>query len=230
MCGRYTLFASPEELARIFRLPLEEVRRVFDVGPRYNIAPTDRVAAVRLGEDSQREPVMLKWGLIPHWAREAGFGARTINARAETVASKPAFRDPLRERRCLILSNGFYEWQRVGGHKQPYYIRMRDGSPFAFAGLWDRWQGEGQVINSCTIITTQPNEVTRPIHDRMPAILNAAQHDAWLDPNTRDKGKLGELLHPFPPDQMIAQPVSTLVNKPANDLPECIEPIDGVSG
>ncbi len=230
MCGRYTLLASPEELSRIFRLPPEEVQRVFDVGPRYNIAPTDRVAAVRLGGDFQREPVMLKWGLIPHWAREASFGARTINARAETVASKPAFRDSFRERRCLVLANGFYEWQRAGGHKQPYYIRMSDGSPFAFAGLWDRWQGLGQVVDSCTIITTQPNAIARPIHDRMPAILDAGQHDAWLDANISDVGQLSELLRPFPPDQMIARQVSTLVNKPANDLPECIEPIDGASG
>ncbi len=236
MCGRYTLHAPPEELARIFRLPLDEVHRVFDFGPRYNIAPTDDIAAVRVRRGGEsREPAVLRWGLVPYWTRDPGIGARMINARGESVAGKPAFRDAFRERRCLVVADGFYEWQKLTGRKQPYYLRMRDGEPFAFAGLWDRWEGQGQgqgqgqrqePIESCTIITTEPNELARALHDRMPVILRPEDYDRWLDPVATDLKSLEVLLRPFPSELMIAYPVSTLVNKPENDAPECIEPLD----
>jgi putative SOS response-associated peptidase YedK len=225
MCGRYSLDATPEELAQVFNLSLEDVERLFE--PRYNIAPTDKVLAVRQQRAGrQREPVLLRWGLIPHWARDRDWGGRTINARAETVETKPAFRDPFRERRCLVVATGFYEWQKSAGRKQPYLIRRHDRKPLAFAGLWDRWQGPtDEVVESCTIVTTDANGIVRPIHDRMPVILQPADYDRWLDSATRDTQQLRHLLEPVPDEVLTAHPVSSLVNKPANDVPECVVPI-----
>ncbi len=231
MCGRYGLFTSPEDLAMLFRLPPEEVRRIFERRPRYNVAPTDRVVAVRARRDpAPREPVLLHWGLVPGWATDPRVGARMINARAETLAQKPAFRDAYRLRRCLVLADGFYEWQRRGEKKQPYFVRMLDRKPFAFAGLWERWEDERYgPLESCTIITTEPNELVRPLHNRMPAIILPSDHDHWLNPEVRDHEQLAPLLRPFPAGRMEAYPVSTLVNHTANDVPECIEPIDVVA-
>lgn len=228
MCGRFSLFDSPEDLAQAFDLSLDEARRVAAAGPRYNVAPSDSVVGVRARPSGGgREPVLLRWGLVPHWAESTELAARMINARAETVAEKPAFRDPFRERRCLILTSGFYEWQKRAGGKQPYFICRPDRQPFAFAGLWDRWnRPSSEPVESCTIVTTVPNRILEAIHDRMPVILQPEQYDNWLDTSVSDRTLLEGLLRPCPEAQLLSYPVSTLVNKPGNDLPECVEPLD----
>jgi len=211
--------ASPGSvIAELFELP-----EVPELAPRWNIAPTQAVAAVRASAAGGRELVGLHWGLIPSWAKERAIGARMINARAETVAEKPAFRAALRARRCLIVADGFYEWQKAGARKQPWYIRMRDGRPFAFAGLWERWAaGPDEVLDSCTIVTTTPNGVVAPIHDRMPVILEWGDYAAWLDPGQRDPARLQPLLRPHPDVAMEAWPVGLRVNNPANDDASCL--------
>ncbi len=163
------------------------------------------------------------WGLVPRWADDPAIGNRLINARAETAATKPSFRDAFRRRRCLIPADGFYEWKRQGGGKQPYYIRLEDDRPFAFAGLWERWEKAGAVIESCTILTTDANELLMPLHNRMPAILDREQFDRWLDPTIEDAKVLQPLLGPYPAERMIAYPVSTVVNSPRHDVAECID-------
>ena len=196
-----------------------------ELSPRFNIAPTQAVAAVRARADGGRELVALTWGLIPSWSKDRTIGSRLINARAETVGEKPAFRAALRARRCLVLADGFYEWQKLGTRKQPHHIRMRDGRPFAFAGLWERWTpAEGDPVESCTIITTLPNEVVAPIHDRMPVILAPADLDRWLDPGVRDPAAVAALLRPYPAGDMTAYPVSLRVNSPGADDPSCVVP------
>jgi putative SOS response-associated peptidase YedK len=170
---------------------------------------------------------LLSWGLIPAWAKDPAMGRRMINARAETVAEKPAFRSAFRRRRCLIAADGYYEWRKTGKTKQPYYIRLKDERLFAFAGLWESWTGpdhsDSQPLETCTIITTRANELSQPIHDRMPAILRESDYDLWLDPAEQDRDRLTPLLEPYDSDLMIADPVSTLVNNPRNDKPGCIE-------
>ena len=216
MCGRFTMATPGAVIAEVFGL-----NTVPELAPRYNIAPTQDVAAVR-NEAAGRTCVLLRWGLIPGWAGDAAIGNRLINARAETLAEKPAFRAALRSRRCLVLADGFYEWQRLGGRKQPHLVRFRDGRPFAFAGLWESWHGEGeQAVESCTIVTTAANAVVAPIHDRMPVILDEAGITAWLDAGIREPAALTGLLAPSPADAMEAFPVGTLVNNPANDVPQC---------
>jgi putative SOS response-associated peptidase YedK len=170
----------------------------------------------------------MRWGLIPSWADDPAIGARMINARAETVAMKPAFRSAFRQRRCLVIADGFYEWRKLPRRKQPHYIRLRDRKPFAFAGLWERWTGSDRVgdaasVLSCTIITTAPNELIAPLHNRMPVILRSKDYGTWLDPDTTQCDVLEPLLCPYPPDEMEAYPVSTHVNNPSNDTPECID-------
>lgn len=223
MCGRFTLRTPAKDVARMFAvesLPLLE--------PRYNIAPTQPVAAVRLNRTgTARELVNLQWGLVPSWAADPDFGARTINARAETAATKPAFRAAFKSRRCLIPADGFYEWQRQGARKQPYYIRLRADAPFAFAGLWEHWEREGKTIDSCTLLTTTANALMAPIHDRMPVILDPAAYADWLDPNPKPAKELEKYLVPFRDDALIAIPVSTLVNNPRHESPECIAPVAG---
>lgn len=228
MCGRFALFDSPDDLAQAFDLSLDEARRVAASGPRYNVAPSAAVVGVRARPSGTgREVVLLRWGLVPHWAQSAEPAARMINARAETVADKPAFRDPFRERRCLILANGFYEWQKQPGGKQPHFICMPDRRPFAFAGLWDRWRRPpGEPVESCAIVTTVPNRTLEAIHDRMPVILQPEDYDTWLDTSLDDRTPLEGWLRPCPEDRLISYPVSTLVNKPENDVPECVEPLD----
>jgi putative SOS response-associated peptidase YedK len=196
MCGRYTLHTSRERLLEHFQLQSR-----LELVPRFNIAPSQAVPAVRQGEE-QRELVMLRWGLIPAWAKEEKSGYRMINARAETVASKPAFRSALRYRRCLLPADGFYEWRAGPRGKQPYYIRLREGDVFAFAGLWEHWEGpDGKVIESCTIIVTNANEVLRPVHDRMPVILDPADYHRWLDPSCHDPSALTLLLQLYPAER-----------------------------
>jgi putative SOS response-associated peptidase YedK len=222
MCGRFTLTAPADAVAVQFELP-----EVPALEPRYNIAPTQPVAAVRLArETGEREFAHLHWGLVPFWAKDPKIGSRMINARSETVGTKPAFRAAFRRRRCLVLGDGFYEWQKAQGGKQPHYIRLKDGRPFAFAGLWERWQGaEQEAIESCTLLTTAPNDLIRPLHNRMPVILHPAELDLWLDPDVQNPDVLQPLLRPFPPEAMEAYPVSRWVNSPANDDPRCIEPL-----
>jgi len=221
MCGRFTLRAPASTIAEEFQL-----LDVQPLAPRFNVAPTQPVAAVRLvPESGQRQLVWLKWGLVPSWAKDPAIGNRLINARAESVAEKPAFRGAFRRRRCLVVADGFYEWQRTGGRKQPYFIRLRDDRPFAFAGLWEFWEGaEHGTLETCTLITTGPNEVMEPIHDRMPVILSPDDYDRWLDPSIQEPDKLRPLLRPYPAGAMLAVPVSGHVNNPKNDDAECIVP------
>jgi len=190
--------------------------------PHYNIAPTQTVIVVN--DDGTRHLMQMRWGLIPSWAKDPAIGNRMINARAETVATKPAFRVALRKRRCLIPADGFYEWQAVGRRKQPVYITLKTREPFSFAGLWEAWTSpEGKEIKTCTIITTEANEVLKSIHDRMPVILTREAEIIWLDPAIQDPVWLLPLLKPYLAEEMEVYPVSTLVNNPANDGPECIK-------
>jgi putative SOS response-associated peptidase YedK len=219
MCGRFTLKTPAHVLREMFG-----VTELPGFTPRYNIAPTQPAATVRLAEE-ERAWVPMRWGLIPFWARDAAIGNRMINARAETVANKPAFREPFERRRCLVPSDGFYEWQRVSArHKQPWFLHLADERPFAFAGLWDRWRpnpAEERTL-SFTIVTTAPNATVAPIHDRMPVILEEPDFDAWLSPET-DPRELERLMAPIDASRIVTRPVSTLVNRPANDDPRCVE-------
>jgi putative SOS response-associated peptidase YedK len=221
MCGRFTLTKPIPVLAEMFLFPETAAPQE----PRFNIAPTQGVAAVRAPKGLEhRELAFLRWGLIPSWATDPSIGNRLINARAETVAEKPSFRAAFRHRRCLVLADGFYEWQRLAGKKQPYYFRIRDGQPFAFAGLWERWEDQGKPVESCTLLTTEANEVLRPVHDRMPVILEANKYNSWLDPSVQEAELLKPLLHPYPGDAMMGYPVSSLVNNPRNESPKCVDP------
>jgi putative SOS response-associated peptidase YedK len=221
MCGRFTLFSDGAELARLFgcgfELPLQ---------PRYNIAPSQEVPVVRLAEDQPgtRQAAMLGWGLVPLWASEVSFGFQCINARSETAASKPAFRASFRRRRCLIPADGFFEWPKKGKARQPFLFRMRDGQPFAFAGLWDYWtKGDGR--ETCAILTTTANELVRPFHERMPVILPLAFHDDWLEPQSDAPQWLQTALRPYPAQEMEAVPVSSWVNNARHEGPECVRPV-----
>lgn len=223
MCGRFTLTATGETLAEAFNLD-----ETPEVAPRYNIAPTQPVAAVRLSPDSgKRELTYFHWGLIPSWSKDPQIGSRLINARSETITEKPSFRSAFKRRRCLIPATGFYEWQRLGNRKQPMFIHAGEGKVFAFAGLWETWHdGDGSEIDSCTILTTEPNELMRGIHNRMPVIIEPADYSMWLDPGPNPEDAL-HLLRPYAADQMNAWPISTFVNNPRNEGPECIAPLAG---
>jgi putative SOS response-associated peptidase YedK len=216
MCGRFYLFSTGTAVADLFDLagPVE-------VAPRYNIAPSQPVAVVRLGEHG-RELVPLGWGLIPSWAKDAKFAP--INARSETAADKPTFRHPMRKRRCLIPSDGFYEWMRQGKAKQPFCFRLHDDKPFAFAGLWDRWEGPDGPVETCCILTTGANDLVRPVHDRMPVMLARPCFEQWLDPAGQSAEALTWMLRPYRAEAMRAYPVGLLVNNPKNDDARCLEP------
>ncbi len=217
------------QLAEQFLFELAPATVAAPPPPRFNIAPTQPVAAVRvLDRAGGRQYASLRWGLVPPWAKDPKAGAKLINARCETVAQKPSFRSAFRHRRCLILSDGYYEWKpsEAGGAKQPYYIRLRGGRPFAFAGLWESWRGAGEAAyETCTIITTEANALTRGIHPRMPVILAAEDYTSWLDPQNTDGVQLAGLLHPFESDAMEAYAVRAVVNNPRHDVPECIVPM-----
>ena len=224
MCGRFTLRAPASVVAAqfgLFEMP--------PFTPRFNIAPTQPVAVVRAcpeGPGLERELAWLRWGLIPSWAKDPAIGNRMINARAETAAEKPAYRAAFRHRRCLVVADGFYEWQRTGGRKQPYFIRMRDDRPFAFAGLWESWHGpEEGPLESCTLLTTEPNELLEPIHNRMPVILAADDYRQWLDPTIQKPEAVAMLLRPLPAEGMTSYPVTTYVNSPTRDDARCIEKV-----
>jgi putative SOS response-associated peptidase YedK len=221
MCGRFTLTTSRKQVAEQF--PLFEVP---DLEPRFNIAPTQPVAAARvLAEPERREVVLLRWGLIPSWADDPAIGNRLLNARAETVADKPSFRSAYRKRRCLIPADGFYEWQKLGKQKQPYFIHLRDGALFAFAGLWEHWERDGQPVESCTILTTTANELVRPLHERMPVIIEPRDYPRWLDPGNQTAAGLDVLLRPYPAEAMGLYAVSTHVNNPRHEDAECLKPL-----
>lgn len=205
MCGRYTLKAAPEVIAEQF-----QVEQSLEVGSPFNIAPSQSVACIRVSRDSlKREVVLLRWGLIPSWATDPKIGMNLINARSETVSQKPAFREAFRYRRCLVPADGFYEWKRVGRTKQPYYIRLHDDQPFAFAGLWESWVGpDGEVVQTCVVLTIEPNELMKDIHNRMPVILDPKHYDLWLDPTVQAPERLLPLLCSYPARDMVADPVN----------------------
>lgn len=225
MCGRFTLHASPEEVAVWFGLSEPP-----PLAPRYNIAPTQPVGIVRRAPDGGREWSLVLWGLIPSWAKDPLIGARMINARSETAAEKPSFRAAMRRRRCLVPANGFYEWMRAGKLKQPYFIHIKDGGVMAMAGLWESWTGpDGSRIDSCTILTTEANELIAPLHDRMPVILAPEDFDDWLgegaDASVQDLDRLRHLMRPYPAEQMATYAVSRHVNNPRHEGAECIEEV-----
>jgi putative SOS response-associated peptidase YedK len=219
MCGRYTLRTGARQIVDDFGLLALPA-----LTPRYNIAPTQPVPVIRRDRDSgSRQLDLLHWGLIPSWADDPKIASKMINARADGVATKPSFRKAFQQRRCLVVADGFYEWQKVGSKRQPFYIHRPDGRPFAFAGLWEHWRRGELMIDSCTIITTEANQLRQPLHDRMPVILQPEDYDQWLDPNVQASEALEPLLRPAAEDLLEAYPVSTTVNKPANDVAECIE-------
>jgi putative SOS response-associated peptidase YedK len=221
MCGRFTLRASPAVIAQEFGL-----FGVPDQVPRFNIAPGQAVAVVRQKPQAEgRELAFLHWGLIPAWADDPSIGVRLTNARSETAATKPSFRRAIRSRRCLVVADGFYEWQRTNARKQPYFVGLSNDRPFGLAGLWERWEKHGEPVESCTILTTDANELMQPIHERMPVIVPPEQHDLWLDPRCQEPEKLANLLRPYASNDMVAYLVSTLVNNPKNDVLQCVEAV-----
>ncbi len=224
MCGRFTLTVDPAELREAFG----EYTFPEQFAPRFNISPTQPVLAIP--NDTRNKADFFSWGLIPSWSKDPTIASRLINARGETVAEKPSFRGGFKYKRCLIPADGFYEWKAQGGEKTkvPYFIHMKDRHPFAFAGLWDEWHSPdgGTLLRTCTIITIEPNELMAALHNRMPVILHQKDYAQWLDAAPQTPENLLPLIKPFPADKMSAYPVSTLVNKPGNDRPECVVPLN----
>lgn len=220
MCGRYALNTTATELIEHFKL-----LSCPEFGLRYNIVPASQIPVIRLKPDTGRVGQLVKWGLVPYGSKDPSLGAKLNNARGETVAEKPSFKTSFARHRCLIPASGFYEWQTVAGKKQPYYIHPSDGM-FAFAGLLAAWKApDGQTLVTTCIITTSPNEVMSPIHDRMPVILEAEEYDAWLDPGNQDIEALKQMIRPCSAEGMAAYPVSQAVNSGRVEGPECIEPV-----
>jgi putative SOS response-associated peptidase YedK len=219
MCGRFTLAATPDQIEEAF----PDVVVPSQMSPHFNIAPTQPIAVIP--NDGRNALDFFVWGLIPSWAKDPAIGNRMINARGETLGEKPSFRAAYKRRRCLIVTDGFYEWVKIPGQKakQPHYITLADQKPFAFAGLWEQWYSpDGSEIKSATIITTNPNEMMAKLHNRMPVILDPADYDRWLTPAERRPNQLNDLLVPYPTEKMTHYPVSTRVNNPRNDVPECM--------
>ena len=224
MCGRYRLSRRKRVIEEYF----DTSDWQDDWSPRYNIAPTQPVPVIRQHpQEPVRQVSLMCWGLIPHWAKDPSVAVNTINAKSETAATKPAFRDPLKFRRCLIAADGFYEWRRTGTSKQPYCFEVSGGELFAFAGLWDGWKdASGQWVKTCSILTTIPNALTSPVHDRMPVILSPDSYDLWLDPRMTDVQVISELLKPYDAQLMRRYPVSSRINHVSNDDPECSQPVE----
>ncbi len=221
MCGRFTRISLLEDIIEAF----DVAEIACDLGASYNIAPTQPIAVIQ-EQSGTRRLVTFRWGLIPHWAKDASMGNKLINARAETLTQKPSFRQAFKKSRCLIVADGFYEWQTRGTSKVPLYIKLKSGEPFGFAGLYEYGMSpEGTSIGTCAIITTEANELMRPIHNRMPVILPKEHYTLWLDPTIEDETLLLPLLQPFASDEMEAYEVSRLVNSPRNNSPACIQPV-----
>lgn len=223
MCGRYRLSRKRPVIEEHF-----DCIGTDDWIPRYNIAPTQPVAIIRQNpKEPGRELSLARWGLVPSWAKDSSVAASMINARSETAAAKPAFRDALKFRRCIIPADGFYEWQKIGKAKQPYCFEVNGGELFAFAGLWERWNDpEGKIVETCSILTTTPNAVTASVHDRMPAILEPENYDLWLDPGMRDARAASDMLKPYAARLMRSYPVSARINHAANDDEACSTPVE----
>ncbi len=223
MCGRYTQTKDGGAIAATFNLTSAPTPTA-----RYNIAPSQPISAIAQ-PDTEREYRLFQWGLIPSWAKDPAIGNRMINARSETAADKPSFRTAFKRRRCLIVADGFYEWKKAeakGAKKQPYYIQMADQALFGMAGLWEVWEsGDGSYLESCTILTTEPNSLMKPIHNRMPVIMKPQDYDLWLSPAVQDRDALQPLLQPFSAEDMRVYKVSTAVNNPRNDAADCVEPL-----
>ena len=229
MCGRYELHSHPAAIALAFGLAHPP-----DVHPRYNIAPTTDVPIVRINADGQRELVRMRWGLVPRWAKDPSIGARMINARGETIADKPSFRMSYRRHRCLLPANGFYEWKAAAAsapeapRKQPLHIGMTNGALFGLAGLYERWRGDDDnVLDTCTIVTTEANALVRPIHDRMPLIVAPENYARWLDPTNAD---VADLIVPYPAAAMACYPISPRVNSVRHDDASLLERVEGIAG
>jgi putative SOS response-associated peptidase YedK len=223
MCGRYKLSRRKQVVEEYFDATSDEP----DWNPRYNVAPTQSVPVIRQHpKEPIRELSLMRWGLIPSWSRDSSGAARMINARAETAATKPAFRDALKSRRCLIPADGFYEWSRMEKTKQPYCFEVGEGEVFAFAGIWDRWRNpNGDSVDTCSILTTTPNAVTAAVHDRMPVILDPDGYELWLDPGMTNVAAASDLLKPCDARRMRSYPVSSRINHVANDDEACSAPV-----
>lgn len=224
MCGRFSSADNGEMLVRLFLFP----RLPEGYAPRYNIAPSQTALVVTEAPDNTRQAQMLRWGLIPFWAKEPSMGNRMVNARAETLANKPTFRYAFRLRRCVVPATGFYEWQKQGNRRVPFYFRLRSGHPFGMAGLWEEWSSPHGPLCTFTVITTEPNETVAPIHNRMPVILTPEGVETWLDHSAFQPNRLQGLLQPYASEDMQGYRVSTLVNSPSNDLPECVTTLEGL--
>ena len=220
MCGRFALYSSLDEIREAFGI--QQVR--YELEPSYNVAPTQEVAVV-VQKDEGVALEKMRWGLIPSWAKDPTIGSKMINARAETVSEKPSFKRPLKDRRCLVVADGFFEWQKTAQGKTPMFIRLKSGRPFGLAGLYDVWTSpEGEAVTSCTIITTNANDLMRPIHDRMPVILPKSHEPTWLSLAIHQAADLLPILTPYPAEEMEAYAVSRFVNSPDNNTPDCIRP------
>ena len=220
MCGRFTLKTPASDIASVFSVQLPIQFQTTPFVPRYNIAPTQQVSVIV--EDAGPQWKLFRWGLIPSWAKDTKIGYKLINARGETIHEKPSFRNAFKKRRCLVLADGFYEWQKTESGKLPHYFSRQDGGVMAFAGLWETWSKE-EKIHSCTIVTTESNELLNPYHDRMPAILDSENHEKWLDPDFEDQNNLRKLIQTYPADDMISRRANPIVNNARHETPECLE-------
>lgn len=223
MCGRYTLKTPPEAIASHFA-----VAEFSELRTRFNIAPTQLAPAVLCMESGRRSMAMLRWGLVPHWAKDASMGVRMINARVETISEKPAFREPFKSRRCLVPADGFYEWEKQGTERTPYYFQLSESQPFGMAGLWDEWHDpNGSPLHTFTIITREANAAVAPIHERMPVIVSPSDYEAWLSGETMSVEDRLALLDSALSEQLTRHEVGRAVGNPRHDAPDCIEPVGG---
>lgn len=224
MCGRFTLKTTAQTIKEMFL-----IEQGLHYDPSFNIAPSQPIVTIRYSPKSNtRAMSWMKWGLVPTWAKDPSLGHKMINARAETLAEKPSYKGPFKYKRCLIPTDGFYEWKKCGEGvaKRPYFIKRRDNKPFAMAGLWDYWGGaDGSELETCTIITTSANELMQPIHNRMPVILKEEEFATWLDPRIQKPILLENYLKPFPSEELELYPVTTFVNSPSNNSEECLKPL-----